>query len=213
MNAKGLFKYIALLPVLLLLGSCGLFPCGDIEVEKDLTQVTSRTTSIAFMDSLKQEASSDKKWAKLVYSAEVLNVYEVGVHGISLELDLIACPSAAVCEKGVANTEILSMLFVDLYNCDSFDCKNVTNIVIHDDSYGNIRALGKDEFEIADGDEFKYETFGDDCVLTKIRNFNLRIDAEDVKIDWDVKNGYMTCEKVNRCNESGGGSPGLPGLD
>lgn len=214
MKAKGMFKYIAVFSALLLLGGCGLLPCGDIEVEKDLTQVTSRKTSVAFMDSVKQEALSDKKWEDVVYWVKSNSVaYGSGIHGVTFELDLLACSSATVCEKGLSGTEVLSSLQVDLYGCDSYDCKNVQNIVLHDSSYAYIRTFGKDEFEIADGDEFQYDTFGDDCVVYKLLNFNLRIDAEDVKIDWDVKNGYMTCDKVNRCSESGGGSPGLPGLD
>jgi hypothetical protein len=90
--------------------------------------------------------------------------------------------------------EVGEPLFVDIYGCSDFNCKNVSKIVVHSADYSYSRLVKKGEFEISKSSgSFWAKEDGYDCDVTKEYLFHVKIDMDDFRIDMDVQKGKETC--------------------
>ena len=208
MKEKMRFTFFILLGAMLLLNGC--FYCGDYEEKEDLVAYTFSETSIALMDSLKNEYVAKNKWStsevektkpskgyddnKFVYDMYWYNNSSdhKGVKGIVLRFNLYACTPDNDCDYNFVMADTVSRLIIELHGCDNFTCKNTSRIVVHDRDYRYVRAFDKSQFSITDGGDFEYSTDGD-CTVYKKLSFNLVINGEDIKINWNIKDGYIDC--------------------
>jgi len=210
MKEKIKFVYIALTLVALLFQGC--FYCGDHVDEEKLHAFTLPITSIAYMDSLREQYAKQKKWSsyditdesslkanydknKFVYNLSWDNTKHKGVDGIVLNVKLYACTPDDNCDYNFVDAEKVSSLTLELYGCDNFTCKNTSRIVVHDDQYRYVRSFDRKQFSITDGGDFSYSTDGD-CTIYKKLSFNLVIDAENFKINWNLKDGRIYCNST-----------------
>ena len=90
--------------------------------------------------------------------------------------------------------EVGEPLFVDIYGCTDYNCKNVSKVVVHSEDYSYSRLLKKDEFEISKSSEdFWAKEHGYDCDVTREYLFHVKIDMDDFQIDMNVQKGNETC--------------------
>lgn len=86
-------------------------------------------------------------------------------------------------------------LFLDIYGCSDIHCLSATSIVLHDSSFKYILALKKGEFLFSEPSEKIYtEEFGYDCQIKVAAYWNLKIDTEYIKIDWQMLEAEELCE-------------------
>ena len=218
---------VLLLIVTILMNGC--YTCHDSEETKDLTEISYKTTSIAFMDSLMTLYASKQKWSSysVEYRSPIDDVEKLGtdstkkkfvfeaawegknsqygekVNGIVLAVALHACAPEDSCFASLYNlhnSNEVSKLILELYGCDEFSCKNTNRVVIRDEDYRYVKSFDKTQFKISSGGNFSYSEFGDDCIVHKKLHFNLSIEDENVKIDWNVKYGNIQCS-VEHCSE------------
>ena len=80
-----------------------------------------------------------------------------------------------------------SDLYIDIYNCNSYDCTDADKIIVHDHYYKYQRMLKSSEFTITRPDNSE---IADSKGITSIFHFfNLKIDVEGIKINWNVQIG------------------------
>lgn len=207
----------------------GCYMCSDSEETKDLTKISYKTTSIAFMDSLMTQYAAKQKWSsysveyrspkddeeklgtdslknKFVFEANWAGLnsrYNANVNGIVLTATLRACAPEDSCfasSYDFYHSHEVSNLFLELYGCDEYSCKNTSRVVLRDGDYRYVKSFDKTQFKISSGGNFSYSEFGDDCEVHKKLHFNLSIEDENVKIDWNVKYGDIQCS-VEHCSE------------
>ena len=85
-------------------------------------------------------------------------------------------------------------LYVDVFGCTDFDCKNAQKVVLHDEFYEYTKVLEKGEFEILKPQKsFSVDEHGYACEVTKEYHFRLKINLKDFKLDADFQKGEETC--------------------
>ncbi len=95
----------------------------------------------------------------------------------------------------ISNAKIGKKLEMDIYGCNDVHCLSATSIVFHDSSFKYILALKKGEFLFSEPTEQIYtEEFGYDCQIKVAAYWNLKIDTEYIKIDWQMLEAEEVCE-------------------
>ena len=85
-------------------------------------------------------------------------------------------------------------LFVDIYGCTDYGCKNAEQVVVHNEDYSYTRLIKKDKFEISEPKgKFYVREHGYDCDVTKEYFFHVVVDDDEIKLDMDVQRGSETC--------------------
>lgn len=200
------FSIAFLLAAMILQNGCAVDIVDDYEKTIDLSGFTNQETSVALIDSAIQQTASEKHW-KLPADSNGLKSGRFGIdvdvglsksavelEGVTLLATVFVCPSSGTsCDVKPESAEVVEKLYVDLYGCSSVDCSDTRRVVFHDSSYQNIRAFNRDQFKFKETHSFSFQTFGDECTVRKILNFNLIIDEPDFKVDWDIKYGNITC--------------------
>ena len=85
---------------------------------------------------------------------------------------------------------------LELVGCESYLCLETKKIMVYSDNYRYTRIFKSDEFKITEPEEKFFEGHGD-CEIRKDLYFNIVIDQDDFKIDWTVKYGAVTCERLH----------------
>ncbi len=95
----------------------------------------------------------------------------------------------------ISNAKAGKKLEMDIYGCNDVHCLSATSIVFHDSSFKYILALKKGEFLFSEPSEKIYtEEFGYDCQIKVAAYWNLKIDTEYIKIDWQMLEAEELCE-------------------
>lgn len=95
-------------------------------------------------------------------------------------------------EIGQNNHKVLNM---DIYGCEDINCQSATAIVFHDSSYSYVKSLKKNDFNFSKPEKaIRTKNFGDDCEVQVYAHWNLRIDIENIKIDWTFQEAEESCE-------------------
>lgn len=83
-----------------------------------------------------------------------------------------------------------SSLMLDIYNCNTVDCRNADKIVLHNEDYSYSVLLKQEDFAIKNlgKKDIHYYKKGD-FYLKHL--FNLKVDVEGVQIDWDIQMGHV----------------------
>ena len=141
------------------------------DVEQDIGESSYRTTYSAFLDSLdadREDSTYNVWWASSYGEAEV----KFGI------------------------TKDSNILYVEFLGCETYKCLAAKKIVVYDAKYRYAKAFYPGEFKITEPKEKFFDGHGD-CDIHKKLFFDVFIDQEDLKIDWTVKFGSVTCEKFH----------------
>ena len=85
-------------------------------------------------------------------------------------------------------------LFVDIYGCTDYGCRNAEQVVVHNEDYSFTRLIKKDKFKISEPKgKFYVREHGYDCDVTKEYFFHVDVADDDIKLDMDVQRGSETC--------------------
>lgn len=92
-------------------------------------------------------------------------------------------------------------LYVDIFDCTDYGCKNGTRAVVHNAGYSYSRLLLPGDFEVSVPEgEFYIREHGYDCDVTKDYFFHFSADVEGLRIEMDVQRGEETCfERDAKC--------------
>lgn len=85
-------------------------------------------------------------------------------------------------------------LFVDIYGCTDYGCRNAEQVVVHNEDYSYTRLIKKDKFEISEPKgKFYVREHGYDCDVTKEYFFHVVVDDDEIKLEMEVQRGSETC--------------------
>ena len=218
------FCIVFLLAAVILLNGC--FTCSESEETKSLDTISYNKISIAVFDSLMNQYASDHEWESYtkgffdqhggwgnedednLENKFMIEAKWVGSHsyesnyvdGIVFSMILYACSPDGDGDAKFGKCNTLSTLYLDLYGCNEFSCRNTARVVVRDKDYQYVRSYDKSQFKISSAGDFSYDEFGHDCSAKNKLNFNLFVDDDDFKIDWRIKYGEVTCYNTH-CHE------------
>lgn len=84
------------------------------------------------------------------------------------------------------NSESLKF-FVEIFYCNTYDCHDAEKIVIRSKDYKYVRLLKKNEFTISSLE--KSDIYGAKGELNMFHLFNLKVNVDGLKLDWNVQVG------------------------
>jgi len=181
--------------------ACSLFGCsgGWENRSDDISYVSRRKTEIARLDSMANYAvdSVGIECAELScrefsirtgsYRADTLNKNEPLLIYVDQEIDAIYH------NEGSTTYWWTNSFYLEIYGCGSIDCLDAESIVFRSEDYSYSVLIKKDDFTITKlPRSAMYNAKGDVYVF---RHFNLKIDTEEIRIDWDVQMGRSDYEE------------------
>ena len=89
-------------------------------------------------------------------------------------------------------------MFVEIFECNDMYCSDAYMIVFHDAEYKKSKILEKGRFSINQPKQKLRtgEEFGTDCTLKVYNFFDLKLDLDDLKIDWTIQEAKEICDVV-----------------
>ena len=86
-------------------------------------------------------------------------------------------------------------LDMDIYGCQDIYCSSATSVVIHDSSFKYVETLRRGEFLfLVPSGKVYSEEFGYDCEIKVAAYWDLIVNTETVRIDWNVQEAEESCE-------------------
>ena len=84
-------------------------------------------------------------------------------------------------------------LYIDIYNCNTYDCHDADKIVVHSSNYEYSRLIKPDEFSISSLKNS--DIVGAKGDVSVFHHFNLKIDAKGLSLDWNIQIGQSEYEE------------------
>lgn len=179
--------------VVLLSLLCGLWGCsgGWTDYHDNIDYVNQHTTGISYLDSL----------ANYAVDSAGIECEELSCRGMEIETNdyrnkkdsmYLDAPLTIYIEQnisGIRSAEDGSMwqnhFYLDIYGCRTVDCHDAEKIVFRDKDYNYTILFEKDDFSISKLPHSEMLNAKGDVYV--IRYFNLKIDKDGFRIDWNVQ--------------------------
>lgn len=116
---------------------------------------------------------------------------------LSFKLEFEICTLKEV--RSYYDCDYRNVFYLDFYGCADKYCLTTQKIILRDENYSYTEVLLPDSdfvIKARSDSDFEQNDFGEDCVVTRNRIFNLQLHTPRIRADWDIQMGSETCQEL-----------------